>query len=201
MPDEPTHLDAELDAVLIGGREPGIVRLVDYDPGWPARFDSERARIAAALGPLARNIEHIGSTAVPGLAAKPIIDALVEIDDPEAEPLYAPQLESVGYLLRVREPRHRMFRTPARDVHVHIWPAGSAETLDYLLLRDRLRTHADDRQRYEGAKRALADRHWPDMNYYAEAKSAIIEEIKARARRSVPALPTPARSPGTRSRG
>jgi GrpB-like predicted nucleotidyltransferase (UPF0157 family) len=183
MPDEPTHLDAELDAVLIGGREPGIVRLVDYDLGWPARFDSERARISAALGPLARRIEHIGSTAVPGLAAKPIIDVLVEVDDPEAEPLYAPQLESAGYLLRVREPRHRMFRTPARDVHVHIWPAGSTETLDYLLLRDRLRTHAGDRRLYEGAKRALADRHWPDMNYYAEAKGAVIEEIKARARR------------------
>ena len=85
MPDEPTHLDAELDAVLIGGREPGIVRLVDYDLGWPARFDSERARISAALGPLARRIDHIGSTAVPGLAAKPIIDVLVEVDDPEAE--------------------------------------------------------------------------------------------------------------------
>ena len=83
MPDEPTHLDAELDAVLIGGREPGIVRLVDYDPGWPARFDSERARISAALGPLARRIDHIGSTAVPGLAAKPIIDMIAGVRDLE----------------------------------------------------------------------------------------------------------------------
>jgi GrpB-like predicted nucleotidyltransferase (UPF0157 family) len=182
MTDEPTHLDDELDTVLIGGREPGIVRLVDYDPAWPARFESQRARIAAALGPRARSIEHIGSTAVPGLAAKPIIDVLVEVDDPEAEQLYAPQLESAGYRLRVREPRHRMFHTPARDVHVHIWPAGSPETLDYHLLRDWLRTHADDRRLYEGAKRALADRHWPDMNYYAEAKGPVIEEIKARAR-------------------
>jgi GrpB-like predicted nucleotidyltransferase (UPF0157 family) len=182
MPDEPTHLDDELDAVLIGGREPGIVRLVAYDPGWPARFESERVRIGTALGPLVRRIEHIGSTAVPGLAAKPIIDALVEVDDPDAEERYAPLLESAGYLLRVREVRHRMFRTPASDVHVHIWPPGSAESVDYLLLRDWLREHADDRLKYEEAKRALAGRQWLDMNYYAEAKSPVIEVIKARAR-------------------
>ncbi len=183
MPDEPTHLDAQLDAVLIGGREPGIVRLVDYDAAWPARFESERARIGTALGPLALRIEHIGSTAVPGLAAKPIIDVLVEVDDPDAEARYAPLLESAGYLLRVREPSHRMFRTPPRDVHVHIWPPGSAESVDYLLLRDWLRAHADDRRLYEDAKRALAGRQWPDINSYAEAKSPVVEAIKARARR------------------
>src|SRR5258706_2966074 len=98
MTDEPTHLDDELDAVLIGGREPGFVRLVEYDPPWPARFESQRARIAAALGPRARRIEHIGSTALPGLAAKPIIDLLVQIDDPAAEQLFSPQLESPGAL-------------------------------------------------------------------------------------------------------
>jgi GrpB-like predicted nucleotidyltransferase (UPF0157 family) len=81
MTDEPTHLDDELDAVLIGGREPAILEIADYDPAWPARFEQERARIEAALGPQALRIEHIGSTAVPGLAAKPIIDVLVVVDD------------------------------------------------------------------------------------------------------------------------
>lgn len=181
--DEPTHLDQELDAVLIGGREPQVVEIADYDAAWPARFEAERARIDVALGPLASRIEHIGSTAVPGLAAKPIVDVLVELADPDDEPAYVPRMEAAGYVLRVREPRHRMFRTPAHDVHVHVWPAGSAEADDYLLLRNRLRNHAGDRRLYEDAKRALAGRRWRDMNYYAEAKSPVVEEIKARARR------------------
>jgi GrpB-like predicted nucleotidyltransferase (UPF0157 family) len=180
--DGPTHLDRELDAVLIGGREPRIVELAEYDPAWPARFEAERARIEAALGPVALRIEHIGSTAVPGLAAKPIVDVLVEVADPDDEPPYMPRLEAAGFALRVREPRHRMFRTPVHDVHVHVWPGGSAEGRDYLLLRDRLRSHAGDRQLYEDAKRALAGRRWRDLNYYAEAKSPVIETITARAR-------------------
>jgi GrpB-like predicted nucleotidyltransferase (UPF0157 family) len=177
----PTHLDDELDAVLIGGREPGTIEVVDYDPGWPARFECERARIATALGALARSIEHIGSTAVPGLAAKPIIDVLVELGDPDDERAYAPPLEAAGYRLRVREPRHRMFRTPARDVHVHVWPSGSAEAAEYLQLRDWLRADAGDRERYARVKRALAGRCWPDANYYAEAKTPVLVQIKARA--------------------
>jgi GrpB-like predicted nucleotidyltransferase (UPF0157 family) len=181
---EPTHLDDELDEVLIGGREPAVVQIADYDPAWPARFEQERRRIEAALGPLALGIQHIGSTAVPGLAAKPIIDVLVEVRDPDDEAAYAQRLESAGYVLRVRESRHRMFRTPARDVHVHVWAVGSGEVSEYLLLRDWLRANADDRMLYEDAKRALAGRHWRDMNDYAEAKSPVIEQIKARARRS-----------------
>lgn len=181
-PDELIHLDDELDRALVGGREPGVVWVVDYDSRWPERFAAERARLAAALGLLAERIEHIGSTAIPGLAAKPIIDVLVELDDPDDEERYLPLLEAAGFLLRVREPRHRMFRTPAKDVHVHIWPAGSAEATDYLILRDWLRGNADDRQLYEQTKRSLAGRRWPDMNYYAEAKSPTITQITARAK-------------------
>jgi GrpB-like predicted nucleotidyltransferase (UPF0157 family) len=181
-PDTSTHLDDELDAVLIGGREPGSVGIVAYDARWRTRFEAERQSIAAALGPLARRIEHIGSTSVPDLAAKPIIDVLVEVDDPDREEDYARPLEAAGFELRVREPRHRMFRTPARDVHVHVWPTGCSESADYLTLRDWLRTHADDRRAYESAKRALARRQWRDMNYYAEAKSPVIAEIMGRAR-------------------
>lgn len=179
--DGPTHLDEELDAVLIGGREPVTVVVVDSDPTWPERYETERARLVAALGPVVRRIEHIGSTAVPGLAAKPIIDILVEVDDPDAEDGYRAILEAAGYQLRVREPRHRMFRTPARDVHVHLWPTDSQESADYLGLRNWLRTHANDRARYEQAKRALSGQAWRDMNYYAEAKGPVIAEIRRRA--------------------
>lgn len=181
-PNELTHLDDELDRVLVGGREPAIVRVVDYDPRWPERFEAERARLLTALGQLAPRIEHVGSTAVPGLAAKPIIDMLVELDDPEHEERYLPLLEAAGFQLRVREPRHRMFRTPAKDAHIHIWPTGSTEAKDYLILRDWLRGNAEDRQLYEQTKRALAGRRWRDMNYYAEAKSPTIAQIISRAR-------------------
>ena len=179
---QPTHLDERLDAVLIGGREPGAVTVADYDPLWPARYEAVRTRIAAALGECARGIEHIGSTAVPELAAKPIVDVLVEVDDPDDEAGYRPAMEEAGFELRVREPGHRMFRTRVRDVHVHLWPTGSDESRDYLLLRDRLRASAEDRRRYERVKLELAERPWPDMNYYAEAKGPVIAEILARAR-------------------
>ncbi|HEY1480982.1 MAG TPA: GrpB family protein [Gaiellales bacterium] len=177
---EPTHLDDELDAVLIGGRERVRIELATSDPGWLARFELERSRIADALGDAARRIEHIGSTAVPGLAAKPIIDVLVEVDDPDAEGTYGPALEAAGLELRVREPGHRMFRTPERDVHVHVWPSGSREAAAYLELRNHLRAHPGDRQRYAQVKRALAGREWRDMNYYAEAKGDVLREIRDR---------------------
>jgi GrpB-like predicted nucleotidyltransferase (UPF0157 family) len=173
----------ELEAVLIGGREPVDIVIAAYDPAWPARFAAERERIASALGATARSIEHIGSTAVPGLAAKPIVDVLVEVADPDAEAAYVPALEAAGYEPRVREPGHRMFRTSARDVHVHVWASGSAEVRDYLLLRDRLRADPRDRERYEQVKRSLARGRWADMNHYADAKSAVIAEIKANPQR------------------
>jgi GrpB-like predicted nucleotidyltransferase (UPF0157 family) len=179
----PTHLDAHLDEILIGGRErpPGDrLRIVDYDEGWPEAFARHRLRIATALGPAARAIEHIGSTSVPGLAAKPIIDILVAVDDPEDDACVG-AMEASGYQLRVREPGHRMYRTPARDVHVHFWKADSAEVHRHLRFRDWLRVHPDDRQLYEQTKRTLAAQPWPDMNYYADAKGPVIAEITARA--------------------
>ena len=178
--DAPNHLDEYLDRVLIGGRESREITIVEYDPAWPARFAQERLRIAE-LGSVAKRIEHIGSTAVPGLAAKPIIDILVTVDDVEDEACYVPTLEACGYVLRVREPDHRMFRTPARDVHVHVWRCGGDDERRHLLFRDWLRGNAPDRDLYEQTKRELARRSWADMNYYAEAKSAVIVAILERA--------------------
>jgi GrpB-like predicted nucleotidyltransferase (UPF0157 family) len=177
----PTHLDHILDQVLVGGREQRQIVIVEYDPAWPARFELERDRIARALGDLALRIEHIGSTSVPGLAAKPIVDLIVTVADPTDESIIT-AMQSAGYELRVREPEHRMFRTPERDVHVHVWRDSNPEVARNLRFRDRLRESADDRLAYERLKRDLARRDWPDMNYYAEAKGELIEAIIARAR-------------------
>ena len=174
-------LNTYLDTVLIGGREPvSSIAIADYDPAWPARFERERARISQALGDGAVRIEHIGSTAVPGLAAKPIVDILVTVTDPEDESAFAPALVRAGYELRVREPGHRMFRTPDWDVHVHVWADNDAEVERYLVLRDRLRASPEDRTAYERLKRNLASRAWDDMNHYADAKGRLIEELLAR---------------------
>ncbi|HXD60171.1 MAG TPA: GrpB family protein, partial [Thermoleophilaceae bacterium] len=135
------------------------ITIADYDPAWPERYERERERIAAALGPAALRIEHIGSTSVPGLAAKPIVDVLVTVADPEDDPAFAPLVEA-GYELRVIEPGHRMFRTPAADVHVHVWAVGDPEVVRYLAFRQRLRANADDRASYERLKRKLAKREW-----------------------------------------
>jgi GrpB-like predicted nucleotidyltransferase (UPF0157 family) len=118
-PDEPIENE-----FLIGGNEQRAIVLVDYDSSWPVRFQGERAKLTTALGTEAIRIEHIGSTAVPGLAAKPIIDVLVTVADIENEPRYLPALQRAGYVLRAHEPGHRMLRTPELGVHVHILPDG-----------------------------------------------------------------------------
>lgn len=169
---------------LIGGVEKSEIRIVDYDPNWPEKFKGHARIIADALGDSALRIEHVGSTSVPSLAAKPIIDILVVVRDSADEPAYLPRLEAAGYALRVREPdwnEHRMLRTPERDAHVHVYSAGCAEVERNLTFRDRLRRNADDRRRYEQTKRELASKDWPDMNAYAYAKTHVIESILAAA--------------------
>ena len=169
--------DAYLDRVLVGGQERREIVIAEYDPAWVERFEVERGRIVAALGERALRVEHIGSTSVPGLAAKPIVDILAEVaalDDAAA-------LERAGYVLRVREDAHRMYRTPELDVHVHVYPRGSPSITAGLAFRDRLRASVEDRDAYEALKRSLAERDWPDMNHYAAAKGPLIREILGRA--------------------
>ena len=169
-----------LEDVLVGGLEPRVVEIAEYDAAWMQRYAIARERIATALGAAALQIEHIGSTAVPGLAAKPIVDVLVVVERPAA-PEHEAALTAVGYVLRVREPQHRMFRTPERDVHVHLWPAGSIEIERYLKLRDHLRANDEDREAYAALKRELAARgEWRDTNDYAEAKGPFIEGVLER---------------------
>lgn len=173
-----------LETGLIGGVEKREIRIVDYDPTWPAKFEMHRRIIAKALGAAALQIEHIGSTSVPGLAAKPIIDILVVVPNSADESIYLFQLNAVGYGLRVREPdwnEHRMFRTAEKNVHVHVYSAACQEIERNLTFRDRLRINTADRRRYEETKRALAKREWVDMNAYANAKTEVIEHIIAAA--------------------
>lgn len=174
--------DAYLDSVLVGGREPASISIVDHDASWAGRFEELRQRIEQALGRSAVAVEHIGSTSVPGLAAKPIIDMVLTVDDVEDESAYAPALERAGFGLRVREPGHRMFRTPGRDVHLHVYEADDDAVADYLDLRDWLRRSESDRHLYAATKRDLARREWSDMNYYADAKSDVVLDILARAK-------------------
>lgn len=177
--------DEPLETGLIGGAEKREIKIVDYDPDWQKKFEKHARAIADALGGSALRVEHIGSTSVPGLAAKPVIDILVVVQDSADESAYLPQLEAAGYVLRVREPdwnEHRMFRTPEHDAHVHVYSAGCPEIERYLTFRDRLRRHTEDRSRYERTKRELAAKEWPDMNAYAEAKTEVIESIIAASR-------------------
>jgi GrpB-like predicted nucleotidyltransferase (UPF0157 family) len=184
--------DDVTEAQLVGGVEHRQLVLEDYDAEWPTRYTEHHKRIREALGALAAQtrLEHIGSTSVPGLAAKPIIDILVTVPDITAEEDYLEPLVAAGYEARVREPGHRMVRTQARDVHVHILERDDPAGADYLLLRDHLRSDLADRELYEATKRRLAAQDWPDMNAYSEAKTEVIEAIKARARGTAPHRPT-----------
>jgi GrpB-like predicted nucleotidyltransferase (UPF0157 family) len=170
---------------LIGGVEKRKSEIVDYEPLWPVKFQTHASMITQALGDAALKIEHIGSTSVPGLAAKSIIDIMVVVQDSANEDSYLPQLQAAGYELRVREPdwhEHQMFRTPARDVHIHVYSTGCPEIDRCITFRDRLRENAGERLLYEQTKRRLATQQWADMNEYANAKTAVIESIIAAAR-------------------
>jgi GrpB-like predicted nucleotidyltransferase (UPF0157 family) len=171
---------------LIGGVEKRNIVLEEYDPQWSQKFAYHAQNIRKALRSTARSIEHVGSTSVPGLAAKPIVDILVVVDDSSNEAAYLSEFVAAGYVLRVREPtwhEHRMLRTPELDVHVHVFSLGCVEVERLLAFRDRLRSSAADRTLYESVKRGLVREDWPDMNAYAEAKSQVVEEILGRTLR------------------
>jgi len=170
-----------VDIELVGGVEKRQLDVVGYDGGWRDAFLDQQARLREALGSAAVAIEHIGSTSVPGLAAKPIIDIVVAVDDITAEEDYLVPLLAAGYLLRTREPGHRLVRTAALDVHVHIMQEGDPAIDRYLVFRDRLRADADDRDLYAATKRALLERGFDDMNAYSDAKTEVVAAIMARA--------------------
>ena len=184
-PHDVAAYEAALPEVTVGRVEPlpGRIVVSDYDPSWPDRYAGEAARVSSKLGGRALRIEHVGSTSVPELAAKPIIDIVLEVADSSDEPAYAGDLESAGYVLRIREPEwyeHRLFRVPG-SVNLHVFSAGCPETDRMVRFRDHLRTDAADRDLYARTKRDLAAREWKYMQQYADAKTEVIGEIMARA--------------------
>lgn len=184
--------EERLRAVTIGEMAPHQTKIViaDYNPAWPSWYEWDRARIATALGPTALSIEHVGSTSVPGLPAKPIIDILLVVPDSTDES-YVPLLEAQGYVLRIREPEwleHRLVRRrgePPHDVNVHVFSAAHAEKeiARMLSFRDWLRTHPDDRDHYAATKRELSTKEWRYVQDYADAKTEVVEEILTKALR------------------
>ena len=179
--------EEEIRAATIGQPQlhNSTIDLADYDPSWPELFKREADRIVKALRDKATAIEHVGSTSVPGLAAKPVIDILLAVADSTYEDAYVPPLESVGYVLKLREPEwheHRLLKRDVPQVNLHVFSVGSTEIERMLSFRDRLRSNEVDRELYERAKRTLARRKWRYVQNYADAKRAVIEEILARAR-------------------
>jgi GrpB-like predicted nucleotidyltransferase (UPF0157 family) len=193
MPEPKGHepmTEEQIRAAVIGEMpmHDGPIELAEYDPRWPELFRREEERIRAALRERVVRLEHVGSTAVPGLAAKPIIDMCLVVADSSEEEAYVAALEAAGYALRIREPEwfeHRCFKGPETNVNMHVYSVGCPEIERYLLFRDRLRTNQADRELYERTKRELAKREWKYVQNYADAKTDVVEEIIARARARV----------------
>lgn len=158
----------------------GQVLLHDPDPAWSDLYRREETRIRDALGDRALLVEHVGSTSIPGLAAKPIIDIVLAVADSSDEGTYVPDLEAEGYVLVIREEdwfEHRVLKGPDTDINLHVFSAETSEISRMIAFRNRLRAHAADRMRYESVKRELASQEWRYVQDYADAKTEVIEEI------------------------
>jgi GrpB-like predicted nucleotidyltransferase (UPF0157 family) len=163
----------------------GPIHLAPPDPSWPHQYAVVASRVQESVGPVAVLVQHVGSTSVPGLAAKPIIDVLLLVPDPADEDAYVPPLEAAGFLLHLREPhwhQHRLLKARDPEVNLHVFAEGSEEAERMQLFRNRLRANDEERRRYEETKRQLAARNWKRVQDYADAKSDVVEAIIARAR-------------------
>jgi GrpB-like predicted nucleotidyltransferase (UPF0157 family) len=161
------------------------IEIDEYDQEWPRLYEREEERIRSVLGDRVVRIEHAGSTSVPGLPAKPIVDIVLEVPDSSDESSYVPDLEGAGYSVVIREPEwyeHRVFKGPDTNVNLHTFTAGCEEVDTMLLFRDHLRANAADRELYACTKRELAAYDWKYVQQYADAKTAVVQEIMERAR-------------------
>lgn len=186
--------EEQIQAAHVGALAPlnQPIHLADYDPEWPRLFEREAARVRGILGDRVLLLEHVGSTSVPGLAAKPRIDMLLVVADTADEPAYVPDLQAGGYVLHIREPswyEHRLFKGPDTDINLHVFSAGCPESERMLVFRDWLRSHSGDRQLYERTKRELARQEWKYVQNYADAKSTVVRAILARAQQAAGARP------------
>lgn len=174
----------------VGPRAPERIQMVPADPRWPARFDAVADRVRGALGPRVLELHHVGSTSVPDLDAKPIIDVDLIVADPSDEAAWLPPLEAAGFELRVREPwwqEHRMLRSGDPVTNLHVFGPESAEPWKHRIFRDHLRRDARDRERYASVKHAAAeqaDRRGETTMDYNLRKQEAIREIYDRAFRA-----------------
>ena len=166
------------------------LELRPYDDAWPAAYELLAERVRDALGFRVMALEHVGSTAVPGLAAKPIIDLDLIVADPDREDDYVPALVAVGFELRVREPwwhRHRMLRSHEPRANLHVWGCESPEPVRHRIFRDWLRLSSEDRDLYAAAKHEAiraATALGEDVNQYNDRKSETLRAIYGRALRA-----------------
>jgi GrpB-like predicted nucleotidyltransferase (UPF0157 family) len=161
-----------------------VVQLFPYDPLWPQRFEQEKLRIRGALADRALLIEHAGSTSIPGIVAKPVIDIILAVPKAANEAAYVPALEGVGYWFRVREPdwfEHRLMKRDEPAVNLHIFPSRCSEIGRMLLFRDWLRVDTGDRTLYAATKETLARQEWKRIQDYADAKAPVVADIMTRA--------------------
>ncbi|HBO3973477.1 GrpB family protein [Pseudomonas aeruginosa] len=180
------HHDSDpLENPWVDGQPPPPERIEvhDYDPRWPELYRHLARRIGDALGGLALEIAHVGSTAVPGLVAKPVIDIDLTVADPRQEETYVPALEGLGYRLRIREPswhQHRCLQLESPRVNLHVFGPDCPETIRHRLFRDWLRENAEDRESYAAVKRASTDGEQRVADYNRR-KEPLIRAIYARA--------------------
>lgn len=162
-------------------RRPDPIAVVDYDPHWPALFETLRAEVAGAIGDLALAIEHVGSTAVPGLAAKPIIDIDVLLRSASDLSVCIERLAALGYEHRgdLGIPEREAFATPpGRPAHhLYVCPPESREFRRHVAVRDYLRTHPSDASAYGELKRSLAVRYRDERSAYNDGKQEFIESL------------------------
>ena len=181
--------EEQIIAATVGERQPlnSTIYLAPYDPSWPSLFTRLKKQIQEALGDRILLLEHVGSTSVPGLSAKPIIDMVLAVEDSSDERSYVEPLEKRGFTLRIREPdwyEHRMLKSPGPRGNLHVFSEGCERIEQMLMFRDWLRTHSEDRLLYEDTKRELAARTWRYTQNYADAKSEVVHGILTRALRN-----------------
>ena len=179
--------DEEMAAIRVSGTvtpHNAQIYLAPYDPTWPAQYEQEAAKIRAALGDRVLVLEHVGSTSIPGIPAKPILDILLAVADSSDEDAYVPALAAKGYRLHLREPdweQHRVMKGEWPFVNLHVFTVGSREVERMIAFRDRCRGVPDERQLYLDTKQALAGQVWRHVQHYANAKGEVVEAIIARA--------------------
>jgi GrpB-like predicted nucleotidyltransferase (UPF0157 family) len=179
--------DEEMAAIRVSGTvspHNAQIYLAPYDPAWPAQYEAEAAKIRAALGDRALALEHVGSTSIPGLSAKPVIDIILCVADSSDEDAYVPALTAQGYRLHLREPeweQHRVMKGDDPMVNLHVFTVGSRELTRMVGFRDRCRSHPEELKLYQETKQALAGQVWRHVQHYANAKGEVVEAIIARA--------------------